>query len=103
MGCGPSRKSFFKPVQEATGMSKKEIVASYKAFKKEAGGGGDRMKLDRFTKMVTAMNTNKGEERMKLFFGVGGLVMSHLETRTDSVQQQQQQLQQQLQQQQQQQ
>ena len=60
MGCGPSKKQFVA-VEEATGMSTKEVAASYKAFKKEAGG--EKMKLDKFTKMVAGMNTNKGKEK----------------------------------------
>jgi hypothetical protein len=32
--------------------------ASYKDFKKEAGG--EKIKLDKFTKLVNSMNTNKG-------------------------------------------
>ena len=56
--CGPSKEEF-TGVAEVTGMSQKELVASYKAFKKEAGG--KKVKLDKFTKLVASMNTNKGE------------------------------------------
>ena len=45
-------------VQGLTGMSKKDAQASYKDFKKEAGG--EKIKLDKFTKLVNSMNTNKG-------------------------------------------
>lgn len=55
--CGPS-KDEFTGVEEVTGMSGKELVASYKAFKKEAGG--KKVKIDKFTKLVASMNTNKG-------------------------------------------
>ncbi|TRY80380.1 hypothetical protein TCAL_04862 [Tigriopus californicus] len=57
MGCGPSKKEL-SGVAEITGMSKKELQDSYKAFKKEAGGS--KVKLDKFTKLVATMNTNKG-------------------------------------------
>ena len=59
MGCGPSKKEFLA-VQEATGMSKKEASESFKQFKKEAGA--TKVKLDKFTKLVATMNTNKGKE-----------------------------------------
>ncbi len=58
MGCGPSKKELLK-VEDATGMGKKDVQESFKAFKKEAGGA--KVKLDKFTKMVANMNTNKGE------------------------------------------
>ena len=45
-------------MQGLTGMSKKDAQASYKDFKKEAGG--EKIKLDKFTKLVNSMNTNKG-------------------------------------------
>ena len=57
MGCGPSKKEV-TAVQDATGMSKKEVSESFKQFKKEAGGA--KIKLDKFTKLVASMNTNKG-------------------------------------------
>lgn len=58
MGCGPSKKEFSN-VQEATGMTKKEVAESFKAFKKEAGAS--KIKIDKFTKLVASMNTNKGK------------------------------------------
>ena len=58
MGCGGSKKEFSN-VEEVTGMNKKEVSASFKAFKKEAGGS--KIKIDKFTKLVKGMNTNKGE------------------------------------------
>jgi len=47
-------------VQGITGMTKKDAQASYKDFKKEAGG--EKIKLDKFTKLVNSMNTNKGKK-----------------------------------------
>ncbi len=41
-------------------MTKKDAQASYKDFKKEAGG--EKIKLDKFTKLVNSMNTNKGKK-----------------------------------------
>ena len=58
MGCGPSKGDLLA-VQEATGMTKKDASASHKGFKKEAGG--DKVKLDKFTKLVSSLNTNKGD------------------------------------------
>jgi Ca2+-binding EF-hand superfamily protein len=57
MGCGGSKKKF-AAVQESTGMTQKEVADSFKAFKKEAGAA--KIKLDKFTKLVADMNTNKG-------------------------------------------
>jgi hypothetical protein len=44
-------------------MSKQDAQASYKDFKKEAGG--EKIKLDKFTKLVNSMNTNKGKKMLK--------------------------------------
>lgn len=55
MGCGPS-KDDMQLIRSRTGMSNNEIKQSYKDFKKEAGG--DKLKLDKFTKLVKDMNTN---------------------------------------------
>ena len=55
-------------VQGLTGMSKKDAQASYKDFKKEAGG--EKIKLDKFTKLVNSMNTNKGLEIIVKIFGL---------------------------------
>ena len=49
----------FSTIEKSTGMSSKEVVASFKAFKKEAGN--ERIQLDKFTKLVANMNTNTGE------------------------------------------
>ncbi len=51
-------------MQGITGMSKKDAQASYKDFKKEAGG--EKIKLDKFTKLVNSMNTNKGKKDSNL-------------------------------------
>jgi len=58
MGCGPS-KSDLSVVQEITGMSKKDAKESFDGFKKQAGGS--KIKLDKFTKLVSSLNTNKGD------------------------------------------
>jgi len=55
MGCGPSKEDM-DLIRKSTGMNNKEIKQSYKDFKKEAGG--DKLKLDKFTKLVKDMNTN---------------------------------------------
>jgi len=57
MGCGLSKKEV-RQVEEITGMSRKEVQDSFKAFKKEAGG--TKIPLDKFTKLVASMNTNAG-------------------------------------------
>ena len=59
MGCGPS-KSDLSVVQEVTGMTKKDAKESFDGFKKQAGGS--KIKLDKFTKLVSSLNTNKGKE-----------------------------------------
>ena len=58
MGCGPS-KSDLAVVQEITGMNKKDAKESFDGFKKQAGGS--KIKLDKFTKLVASLNTNKGK------------------------------------------
>jgi len=58
MGCGPS-KSDLVVVQDVTGMTKKDASESFSRFKKEAGGS--KIKLDKFTKLVSSLNTNKGD------------------------------------------
>ena len=58
MGCGPS-KSDMVVVQDVTGMTKKDASESFSRFKKEAGGS--KIKLDKFTKLVSSLNTNKGK------------------------------------------
>ncbi len=58
MGCGGSKK--FSSVEAATGMSAKEVSASFRAFKKEAGGK-KKINIGIFNKMVAGMNTNKGK------------------------------------------
>lgn len=59
MGSGPSKQDV-KLIQAQTGMSTKEIKQSFKDFKKEAGG--DKLKLDKFTKLIKEMNTNAGND-----------------------------------------
>ena len=58
MGCGPS-KSDLALVQEITGMNKKDAKESFDGFKKQTGGS--KIKLDKFTKLVSSLNTNKGK------------------------------------------
>ena len=58
MGCGLS-KDDMNLIRSHTGMTNKEIKQSYRDFKKEAGG--DKLKLDKFTKLVKEMNTNEGQ------------------------------------------
>ena len=53
----------FSSIEKSTGMSPKEVNASFKAFKKEAGS--EKIQLDKFTKLVANMNTNAGEEKRK--------------------------------------
>lgn len=60
MGCCKSKLDF-TDVAKATGMSDKEIADSFKAFRKEAGA--TKIKLDKFTKMVESLNTNKSEQQ----------------------------------------
>jgi len=57
MGCGLS-KADLKAVQDGTNMSAAEVKEAYKGFKKE--NKSDKINLDKFTKMVASMNTNKG-------------------------------------------
>ena len=65
MGCGPS-KSDLVVVQDVTGMTKKDATESFSRFKKEAGGS--RIKLDKFTQLVSSLNTSdKGKTDIKLF------------------------------------
>ena len=63
MGCGPS-KSDLSVVQEVTGMTKKDAKESFDGFKKQAGGS--KIKLDKFTKLVSSLNTNKGKKQKVL-------------------------------------
>ena len=66
MGCGPS-KSDLVVVQDVTGMTKKDASESFSRFKKEAGGS--RIKLDKFTQLVSSLNTSdKGKADIQLFF-----------------------------------
>lgn len=58
MGCRLSKNDLVA-VQSITGMSEKDARASYMDFKKKAGG--DKMKLDQFTKLVNSINVNKGD------------------------------------------
>ena len=58
MGCGPS-KSDLSVVQEVTGMTKKDAKESFDGLKKQAGE--KKIKLDKFTKLVSSLNTNKGK------------------------------------------
>ena len=63
MGCGPSKADLLI-VQDVTGMTKKDASDSFSRFKKEAGGS--RIKLDKFTKLVSSLNTNKGTYYRKM-------------------------------------
>lgn len=70
MGCNPS-KNDVRAIQEATGMSKKEIKSAFQGFKHDAGG--KKIPLNKFTKLVSSMNTNNGgnvEEYAKQLFRV---------------------------------
>jgi len=58
MGCGLS-KGDLKAVQDGTNMTPAEVKEAYKGFKKE--NKTDKVNLQKFTKMVAAMNTNKGD------------------------------------------
>ncbi len=65
MGCGTSKnKGAFDVARIAhvTGMSNKEVEASFKAFKKEAGK--EKIPLKDFTKLVASMNTNSGPSKV---------------------------------------
>jgi len=57
MGCGLS-KADLRAVQEGTNMTAAEVKEAYKGFKKE--NKSDKINLEKFTKMVASMNTNKG-------------------------------------------
>ena len=57
MGCGIS-KGDLKAVEEVTGMSESDVKEAYKGFKDE--NKADKINLDKFTKLVSSMNTNKG-------------------------------------------
>ena len=65
MGCAPS-KNELKVVQDVTGMSKSEAKTSFTDFKKETGSS--KIKLDKFTKLISTMNTNKGQCDLADFF-----------------------------------
>jgi len=57
MGCGLS-KGDLTAVQEGTNMTPAEVKEAYKGFKQE--NKSDKINLEKFTKMVASMNTNKG-------------------------------------------
>jgi len=67
MGCGIS-KGDLKAVEEVTGMSETDVKEAYKGFKQE--NKADKINLAKFTKLVSSMNTNKGDatEYSKHFF-----------------------------------
>ena len=67
MGCGPS-KSDLAVVQEITGMNKKDAKESFDGFKKQTGGS--KIKLDKFTKLVASLNTNKGKPENSHFLRI---------------------------------
>ena len=58
MGCGPS-KNDLAVVQEVTGMSQQDAKESFSGFKQQTGAS--KIKLDKFTKFVSSLNTNKGK------------------------------------------
>ena len=58
MGCGIS-KGDLKAVEEVTGMNENDVKEAYKGFKQE--NKADKINLDKFTKLVASMNTNKGK------------------------------------------
>jgi len=58
MGCGPSKPDLVI-VQHELGMSEKEAKESFNGFKKQTGSS--KIKLDKFTKFVSSLNTNKGD------------------------------------------
>lgn len=64
MGCGIS-KGDLKAVQDGTNMTAAEVKEAYKAFKKE--NKTDKVDLQKFTKLVASMNTNKGKPLNTLF------------------------------------
>ena len=57
MGCGIS-KGDLKAVQDVTGMTDKDVKEAYSGFKQQ--NKADKINLDKFTKLVASMNTNKG-------------------------------------------
>ena len=61
MGCGIS-KGDLKAVEEVTGMSESDVKEAYKGFKDE--NKADKINLDKFTKLVSSMNTNKGTSQI---------------------------------------
>ena len=75
MGCGPS-KSDLVVVQDVTGMTKKDATESFSRFKKEAGGS--KIKLDKFTQLVSSLNTNKGKKYTHFYFKWNGDLLAIL-------------------------
>ena len=67
MGCGPS-KSDLVVVQDVTGMTKKDASESFSRFKKEAGGS--RIKLDKFTQLVSSLNTSDKGKAAHCYFRI---------------------------------
>ena len=63
MGCGIS-KGDLKAVEEVTGMSESDVKEAYKGFKDE--NKADKINLDKFTKLVSSMNTNKGTFQIRV-------------------------------------
>ena len=58
MGCGLS-KNDLQAVQDGTNLSAKDVKEAYKGFKKE--NKSDKINLEKFTKLVASMNTNRGK------------------------------------------
>lgn len=54
--CGPPKEDLMI-VGDVMGMNKNEARSSYRGFKKQAGAA--KIKLDKFTKLVASLNTNK--------------------------------------------
>ena len=65
MGCGPS-KNDLAVVQEVTGMSQQDAKESFSGFKQQTGAS--KIKLDKFTKFVSSLNTNKGKLSLRRDF-----------------------------------
>ena len=91
MGCGIS-KGDLKAVEEVTGMSEGDVKEAYKGFKDE--NKADKINLDKFTKLVSSMNTNKGTSQIfilrRIVKSIGYNIGRYLLIKTFNVQEMQQ-------------
>ena len=76
MGCGIS-KGDLKAVEEVTGMSESDVKEAYKGFKDE--NKADKINLDKFTKLVSSMNTNKGTSQVSILRSIFNFINTILD------------------------